>query len=211
MKKYFLLAILIMGFNGLINAQFRVGLKFGVSSDNITTTPINIHGTNDFSDLKLSLLHANYGIHAGIFTQVKILGIFIQPEFIFNSSSADYKLTQITHAPVDIIKRESYQNLDIPVLMGVKFGPLQLGVGPVGHVFINSTSELFDVSGYKQKFKELKYGYQAGAALVIGKLYLDVRYEGNLSKFGDHLEFFGKQYAFDKSPSRIMGSIGIAF
>ncbi|MEP7320607.1 MAG: hypothetical protein ABI761_01765 [Saprospiraceae bacterium] len=211
MKKYFLLTALIIGFNSLIYAQFRVGLKFGVSSDNISTSAIDIQGANDFNDLKLSLLRANYGIHAGIFTQVKILGIFIQPEFVFNSSSADYKLSQLSHSPVDVIKRESYQNLDIPVLLGVKLGPLQLGAGPVGHLFINSSSELIDVSGYKQKFKELKYGYQAMAALVIGKLYLDLRYEGNLSKFGDHLEFFGKQYSFDKSPSRMIGSIGIAF
>lgn len=211
MKKYFLFASLLLGFNTIIHAQLRVGLKFGVSSDNIATKPINISSPGDFSDLRLALLKANYGIHAGIFTQLKIAGIFIQPEFMFNSSSADYKLSQLTHSPFDIIKRESYQNLDIPVLMGVKFGPLQLSAGPVGHVFINSTSELFDVNGFKQKFKELTYGYQGNAALVIGKLYLDVRYEGNLTKFGDHLNFFGHQYAFDKSPSRWIGSIGFAF
>ena len=211
MKKIILFAILNIGLNTIIHAQLRVGLKLGVSSDNLVTNPINIQGASDFSDLRLALVNASYGVHAGIFTQLRILGFFIQPELMFNSSSSTYKLSQLTHAPLDLIKHESYQNLDIPVLLGIKFGPLQLGAGPVGHVFIKSTSELTDVSGFKQKFKDLKYGYQASAALVIKKLYLDVRYEGNLSKFGDHLEFFGKQYSFDKSPSRWIGSVGIAF
>lgn len=211
MKKIIVLAVFTLAINSISFGQLRVGLKFGASSNNFSTKAINIPGQSDFGDLKLALLKANYGVHAGIFTQLKIAGIFIQPEVIFNSTSADYTLSQLGGAPFDVIKRETYQNVDIPVLIGISMGPLQLGVGPVGHVFINSTSELFDVQGYSQKFKDLKYGYQANAALVIGKLYIDVRYEGNLSKYGDHFNFYGHQYAFDKSPARIIGSIGMAF
>lgn len=197
--------------SGSLHAQLRAGLKFGVSSVNLSSSVIDIQGTSDLNDLKLAVGKADYGVHAGIFVQLKLFGIFIQPEFIFNSNSADFKLSQISDQPFDIVKRESYQYLDIPVLMGIKLGPLQLGAGPVGHVFLNSRSELFDVAGYNQKFKELKYGYQASAALVLGKIYLDLRYEGNLTRFGDHIEFYGHQYSFADTPSRILGSIGFAF
>lgn len=211
MKKIIVFLAIWVSVSTQIHAQLRVGLKFGASSNNLLTTPLNIPGQSDFSDFKLSLKQANYGVHAGIFTQVKIAGIFIQPEVMFNSNSADYKISDVTADPLEIIKRESYQYVDVPILVGVKLGPLQLGLGPVGHFFLNSTSELFDIQGYTQKFKECTYGYQANAALVIGKLYIDIRHEGNFSKYGDHIEFFGHQYSFDKSPSRLIGSIGIAF
>jgi len=211
MKKIFVFAVFLLGVNSILNAQLRVGLKFGASSNNLITKPIDIQGVNDFSDIRLNLKYANYGVHAGIFTQVKLVGFFIQPEFIFNSNSNDYMVTNIGSNTLSTIKRESFQYLDIPILMGYKIGPLQLSAGPVGHVFIKNSSELFDIQGYQQKFKQFTYGYQANAALVIGKLYLDVRYEGNFTKFGDHINFFGNQYNFDKSPSRLIGSIGIAF
>ncbi len=211
MKKIFVFAVFLLWVNSILIAQLRVGLKFGASSNNIITKPIDIQGVNDFADIRLNLKYANYGVHAGIFTQVKLLGFFIQPEFIFNSNSNDYMVTNPGSTTLSTLKRESFQYLDIPMLMGIKLGPLQLGAGPVGHVFINSTSELFDIQGYQQKFKQFTYGYQANAALVIGKLYFDVRYEGNFAKFGDHIHFFGNQYNFDKSPTRLIGSIGLAF
>jgi hypothetical protein len=211
MKKIFVFSVFLLGVNSIMQAQLRIGLKFGASSNNIITQPIDIQGVNDFSDFKLNLKYANYGVHAGIFTQIKLLGFFIQPEFIFNSNSNDYSVTNSGSNTLSNLKRESFQYLDIPFLMGFKLGPLQLSAGPVGHVFIQSKSELFDISGYQQKIKQLTYGYQGNAALVIGKLYFDVRYEGNLSKFGDHINFFGNQYNFDKSPTRLIGSIGIAF
>lgn len=211
MKKIFgLIGFLVFG-TLTLHAQLRAGFKFGVSSINLAPGSIDVAGVNDFQDFKLAVAKANYGVHAGLFTQIKIVGIFIQPEVMFNSNSADFKLSEITGQPYDVIKRETYQYLDIPLLIGIKLGPLQLGAGPVGHVFLNSGSELFDINGYSQKFKEFKYGYQANAALVIGKLYIDVRYEGNSSRFGDHIEFFGNQYSFSKTPSRLIGSIGIAF
>jgi len=201
----------LLFYSGTLHAQLRAGFKFGVSSVNLSSDIIDLKGVSDLNDLKLNVAKANYGIHAGLFFQLKIFGIFVQPEFILNSTSTDFKLSQLSDSPFDIIKRESYKYLDIPVLVGIKLGPLQLGVGPVGHVFIKSRSELFDVAGYNQKFKELLYGYQASAALVIGKIYFDLRHEGNLSRFGDHIEFHGHQYSFSKSPSRMIGSIGFAF
>ena len=201
----------LLFYSNSLHAQLRAGFKFGVSSVNLSPEVIDIRGASDFNDLKLAVAKADYGIHAGFFLQLKLAGIFIQPEFIFNSNTADFKLSQISDNPFDVVKSESYQNLDIPILLGIILGPLQLGAGPVGHIFLNSRSELFEVAGYDQKFKEIQYGYQANAALVIGKIYFDVRYEGNLSRFGEHIEFHGNQYSFSSNPSRLIGSIGFAF
>jgi len=96
-------------------------------------------------------------------------------------------------------------------MMGFKFGPLRLQGGPVGHVFLNSTSELFDIEGYDQKFDEMTFGYQAGVGLDIWKLVLDVKYEGNFNKTGDHIVFAGQQFNFDQTPGRLLVSVGFAF
>ena len=141
MKKIFVFLAFLFTLQS-VSAQLRVGLKFGASSNNLITKPIDIQSINDLSDFTLNLKYANYGVHAGLFTQIRFLGMFVQPEFIFNSNSNDYTVQSLG---VSSLKRESYQYLDIPFLMGIKFGPLQLGAGPVGHVFINSRSELFDI------------------------------------------------------------------
>jgi len=156
--------------------------------------------------------NSDYGTHFGFFAQLKIRKFFIQPEVLFNSNSVNYTVTDFRNpSVVDIVKNEKYQNLDIPLMMGFKFGPLRLQGGPVGHVFLNSTSELFDVQGYDQKFDEMTFGYQAGVGLDIWKLVLDVKYEGNFNKQGDHIVFGEQQYNFDQTPARLLVSVGFAF
>lgn len=96
-------------------------------------------------------------------------------------------------------------------MMGLKYGPLRLQGGPVGHLFLNSKSDLFDLEGYDQRFDEMTYGWQAGIGLDIGKVILDFKYEGNFNNFGDHIVFGNNSYQFDDSPGRFIASLGIAF
>lgn len=192
--------------------QFKIGIKGGLSTTNVTPSQLLIRNTGDLKTLGLSIEEANYGIHFGIFTQAQIGNFFIQPEILFNSNSVNYSVDDFSiSGTADFIKNESFQNLDIPVLMGIKLGPLRLGAGPVAHVHLNSNSELFDFDGFDQKFKELTWGYQAGIGLDLWKLVLDFRYEGNFNKYGDHLVFFGNNYAFDDNPGQLVASVGFAF
>ena len=78
--------------------------------------------------------------------------------------------------------------------MGCKFGPLRLMAGPEGHVFLNSTSGLLDIDGYRQDFKGLTLGWQGGVGLDLWNLVVDIRYQGNFNNFGDHITFLGQEY-----------------
>lgn len=192
--------------------QFKFGIRGGLNTTDLTPSQLLIKNSNDVSNFSLSVKEANYGIHFGIFTQAQIGNFFIQPEILFNSNSVNYEVDDFSlSGTANFIKNEQFQNLDIPVMLGFKFGPLRLGGGPVAHVFLNSTSELFDFDGYEQDFKELTWGYQAGVGLDIWKFVLDLRYEGNFTKYGDHLVFFGENYQFNDNPSRIIASVGFAF
>lgn len=196
----------------MAHAQFKFGIKAGVSTTSIEAGDLNLLDENGVDRLELALKDAKYGVHAGIVLRGEIGKLIIQPEIIFNSNRVDYEVRDLNDptAPPQL-KNEKYQYLDIPFLFGTKLGPLRLMAGPEGHVFINSSSELLDFDNYDQKFDEFTFGFLAGIGLDIWNLMLDFRYEGNFSKFGDHIVFAGDEYAFDNSPSRLLFSIGLTF
>lgn len=194
----------------ILNAQFEFGVKAGISSIDLITNSIKVGNGDQSFDLKYA--DAQYGHHFGIYSRVKLLGLYIEPAAIFNSNTVNYKLTQYSEGdPFSTIKNETYNRLDIPVMLGIKAGIVRIFGGPVGHIHISSRSELVDIRGYNQKFKDATYGFQAGFGLDIWKIRFDISYEGNFSKFGDHISIDGQSYSFDDAASRIIGTVGYAF
>lgn len=212
MKKYFILSATLLLFFVQANAQVKVGVRAGMATTQLDQEEILINNFDELQELGIAISDANYGIHAGFFVQAKIKKFFIQPEFLFNSNSIDYVVTDFENGEiVESIKTESYQHMDIPIMMGFKFGPLRLQGGPVGHVFINSSSELFDISGYEQKFDEFTWGYQTGIGLDIWKLMFDVKYEGNFNNLGSHFSIKDQDFQFSQTPERIVFTLGYKF
>ncbi len=211
MKKLMLLTICIMGFQ-MANAQFKFGVRGGLSTMDISANELIIKDKNDIKQLGISAQDAGYGVHMGFFAQARLGKFFIQPEVLFNSNSVEYNLNDFSDGNmISTLKKESFQNLDLPIMMGAKFGPLRLQAGPVGHVFIDNKSQLFDIEGYSQKFETMTWGYQAGIGLDLWKFIIDLKYEGSFNDFGDHMVFDGKSYSFDESRGRFVASLGIAF
>lgn len=209
MKKSFF--ILFMLLSTLSYSQFEMGLKAGLSSTDLS--PESIIFNNGENTTEISIAEAKYGFHLGLYTRISIANIFIEPAFLFNSTSVDYNLTeQIFDTGIfSSIGSETYNNLDIPLMVGMKVGFLRLQGGPVAHIFLNSASDLTDIDGYSQKFKDATYGVQGGLGLDIGKIRLDLNYEANLSRFGGDIEIDGHPYQFDQRPARMVASLGIRF
>jgi hypothetical protein len=209
MKKL-LFAAAFLFTNFMTNAQLELGVKAGVNSIDLISDGIVIK--NGLDNFKVDFLGSAYGYHLGLYSRVKILGLYIEPAAYLNSNKVNYKLTDYTEGDIlnDIVS-ENYTSLDIPVHAGIKAGVFRLYGGPVGHLHIASTSDLIKINGYKQKFKDAKYGFQAGFGLDLWKLRLDVAYEGNLGKFADHINIGGNQFQFDSSASRVLGTVGFRF
>ncbi len=208
-----MIALLFVSFATVSSqAQVKFGLKAGMSTIDIEPNQINIFNSSTNQNLGLSLSEAKYGFHFGMFTTIKMGGFFIQPEVLLNSSRVEYRVDDLSFGEVTSgFFNESYTTLDIPVMVGFKLGPLRLNGGPVGHVHLNSTSDLLDLDGYSQKFDGTTYGWQAGMGLDIGKIRIDARYEGNFNKYGDHISFAGNDFSFDDRPGRFLASIGFVF
>lgn len=181
--------------------QFAFGLKGGIATHLDHPDQIIVQNEGAGNDYTLSIEKQPVGYQFGAFLRVGT-PIFIQPEVVFNSNHTDYRVTQTNGS--DVIKREKFQNLDIPVLVGIGAGPIKVHTGPVGHYFLRSTSELTDIDGYEAKFKDLTWGWQFGAGLGFGRLGVEARYEANFNKAGNHINFFGDEYHFSKNPSRLM-------
>lgn len=195
------------------DAQVSLGIKAGLNTTDLDKEELNIFDSEGRERFKIALDESNYGINIGLFLLAKSKRFYIQPEVIYNSSSTNYLIDSFSTAG-EIFShtfQEKYDRLDIPLMVGLRFGPLRIGGGPVGHVHLNSTSDIIDFDGYKQDFTSMTLGYQAGLGLDLWAINLEVRYEGNLDNFGEHFNFFGHTYAFSNSPTRIIGTIGISF
>lgn len=207
MKKLLFAAIFFAAFATSSTAQFvKFGLKTGISNDKVTAADLKLDHLD--GDGVLSIDGAHHGFHFGIYSRIG-KGFYIQPEVLFNSNKVDYSLTE---GGFENLFTEKYQKVDVPLLFGIKLGPLRLNGGPVGHFAINSTSDLVHPGGYRQQLEKTTFGGQLGFGLNLGKhLTLDLRWEDSLGKFGDKVTLFGEEYKFDKNHSRLLASIGYTF
>lgn len=194
------------------DAQVFFGVKGGVSTTNIDPNEIKITDDGGTERLGIALKQANFGVHAGIVLQAYFNKFLLQPEINFNSNKVDYELQDFSSTDLlTEVRSEKYQYLDIPILVGIQAGPVRFQAGPEAHVFIASISDIED-EGYDPAFDAATFGWIGGLGFDIWKsLTLDIRYEGNFSKFGSHFKFNGQEYEFDQSPARILFSLGFIF
>lgn len=196
------------------NGQIKFGIRAGLNTTEVEPNSLLITNRNDVEEFKLDLENARYGYHLGLFIQANSEFLFIQPEVWFRSSSAEFSVEDLQNGMANEVFTERYQYIDIPVQVGVRLGPVRLGCGPVGHLFINSVTEFIDdtqVNDYEKRFEDITLGYVAGLGVDIWNFHVDLTYEGNFSRFGSHFTFYGREYAFDTSPSRLIGTVGISF
>jgi len=206
------IVFLLCLFGNLAKAQVRPGIKFGLSTPDISPKDFIITDNQGVEYYHLFVENARYGVHAGAFIQIQMGGFFIQPEILYNSSSVDYRLDSLfgSGTGTDIIK-DSYKNIDFPVIFGLKTGPVRLGGGPVGHIFIDNNGGFENYDNFDDLFDALTWGWQVGLGLDFWKLHIDARYEGNFSKLGDYITFFGKKFDFDTKNNRLIASLGFSF
>lgn len=214
MKRIFALVFLCIGLSSAAHAQVRFGLKIGAGTASVTDQQLDIFEPGGLKRFGIALEEASYSIHGGLVVQARLGNRFlVQPELLLQSNSVDYSVRDFSSPGSEPrILKEKYQYLNLPFLLGARIGPLRLNAGPQGHVFLSSRSDLSELEGYKEDFKAMTFSWLAGAGIdVWKKLMLDIRYEGSLTQFGDHITFFGKEYPFEQRQARLLLSAGILF
>ncbi len=218
MKKTTLLITIALFFAvSAANAQFlKFGLKGGITSSNVKFDKTTFtSGGNDFIAKQGD---AKYGIQFGLFARVKALGIFVQPELLFSHSQGEVTIVDVNDANKIYNEVQKFNKIDIPVMVGWKIGPARIGLGPVASIMLSEKDglkdKLADLAGTSAKttFNKATYGYQVGVGLdILGKIALDVKYEGNLSKLGSSMKLGNTNFKFDQRNPQWIFSVGVFF
>lgn len=202
MKKIFFILSIFILISVPCFSQIHFGLRAGVNTHYFKLTEVVT------PDYRVTVpKDATTGYHLGVVSQVNISDFFFQPELIFSSGRNDIIVRDIPGE--DELEVHKFSNLNLPLIIGYKIGALKLQAGPVGSVLLSSKADLLEEKGIEQNLKSMTFGYQVGLGFDLGKLALDVKYEGNLSKFGDGLEINGNEINFDQRTSQLVFSIGL--
>jgi len=169
MKKYLLIATILVTVCISANAQFSLGVKGGVN-----------YSTIDNNNLKSSSVA---GYQVGAFARIGG-GLYLQPEMYLSSTGGDFDSNDNSYSA-----HVRFTNLNVPVLIGGRFGAKNLNfrvmAGPIYTAVLsqnNSYSQNFNLAFNDfGKYRNSTLGYQAGAGVDIGAITADLRYEGNLT------------------------------
>lgn len=169
MKKYLLSAALLVAVCISAKAQFSLGIKGGVN-----------YSTIDNDNLKSSSVA---GYEAGAFARIGG-GVYLQPEVYLSSSGGDFDSNDNSYSA-----HVRFTNLNVPLLLGVRFGPKNLNfrlmAGPIytsilsqNNTFSQNFNQAYNNFG---NYKNSTIGFQAGGGVDIGAITADLRYEGGLN------------------------------
>jgi hypothetical protein len=186
-------------------SQIKFGLKLGANTATVPTYKIS-SGTNNIETVK----NAQWGIQAGAFLRIGIKSLYIQPEIMLASNSYDYTVTTVTGQ--DLL-HQKFTRLEIPVLLGIKLGPLHINAGPSANINIGSPKALIVDPDFVDLYRSATFGYQAGIGVDLFKrLVIDARYGGSLSeRFGSSVTIGNQTFNLDSRQPSFILSLGIMF
>jgi len=220
MKRIILIALFVIPIAFIANSQIKFGIKAGVTSTSLKVDDfISVDGQSGYDSLLVKGKNAKLGFQGGVFARITILKLYIQPELLFTSTSTEVEVTEFLNdvEGISFIEEQSFNQIDIPIMVGYKFGPARIQLGPVGTIMLSSTPALskideLDNIDVKEEFNGATWGYQVGVGLdIFKKLTIDLKYEGSLSKLGDGVNIGGEVQDFDSRNSKIILTLGWMF
>ncbi len=169
MRKIILSATLLIAVTISAKAQFSLGIKGGVNYSTVNS--------DNFKNSSVA------GYQAGLFARIGN-GFYVQPELYLSSTGGHFDSNDNSYSA-----HVRFTNLNVPVLLGAKFGSKDLNfrvmAGPIyTSVLNNSNNFSANVNAAYADFGHYKsstLGYQAGFGVDIGAVSADLRYEGDLT------------------------------
>ena len=208
MKKVIFVLALAAIFTTTAQAQFKAGIKGGVTTYNMKLGDFLVTNSDAASDFGLAVKDAKFGYQFGLWARIG-RGLHIQPEILFSTNKVEYEIQDGNNS---FLGEETYANIDVPIMAGIKLGPLRAQAGPVARIFLGSDDKLASIiEDYQSDHDRFKIGYQAGIGLDLWRVALDLRYEGSLRHFGDNISVAGQNFGLDGKAGRVVATVGVAF
>ena len=169
---------------------FRIGIKGGVNLARLETDGlVTLNGAVIKNQLQASL-DTKQSYVGGIYAR---LGrkIFIEPEVLVSTKGGSIYVPGLSQT-----KQFTFTNIDVPVLLGLRWKIFHVMAGPVASYTLKTDTELNDLinlvtTKYTGTTAEIaaktSFSYQVGGGIDLLGFTLDVRYEGNLSQLTNTL------------------------
>ena len=200
MKKYLILLVIILASTATYAQLFTVGPKVGFSSSRFSLEEAN----------QIRSGQSTVGFHIGAFTRVSVLGLYVQPEILFTQAGGQIEIQDEFSDTFNQVQNITYNKLDVPVLFGFRMGSVfRINAGPAFSLILGQDARTEGTTEeVKNSYEDSTVGYQIGGGLDIGKLVLDVRYEGNLSRLGSTVQLGGRRFDTDYRNNQFSVSLG---
>jgi hypothetical protein len=164
---------------------FRFGIKGGVNLARLETDGIVTLNGAVIKDQLQASLDTKQSYVGGIYAR---LGrkVFIEPEVLLSTKGGSVYIPGLTET-----KQFTFTNIDVPVLLGMRWKIFHVMAGPVASYTLKTDTELNDlINLVTQKYvgttaeiaSKASFSYQVGGGIDLLGFTLDVRYEGNLSQ-----------------------------
>lgn len=175
--------------------QSSFGLKGGLSyNSNGDLKEFTTETTAIFKDKS----KAKSGYHLGFYGKIDLGSIYIRPELVYTKTTSEYELN---------LNNEDFElsKIDAPVLLGVELiGPLSVFAGPSFQYILDNNLNGIDFDNVEDEFS---MGINLGAALDLGRLGIDVRYERGLNENEAEFAVNNSDFKIDTRPEQIIFSI----
>lgn len=198
MKKIFLLIslcfILVQSYGQLV----QVGAKVGINQGSLTGAP-NLGAANTTS-----------GFVCGVFTKIGKSGLYLAPELLFTQRKG------VFNTDSSLTVTNSLWYMDIPILLGYKLAAFRFYAGPNFQFLLSAHQKA--PSGWedpffsKSNFNASAVGFQGGVGVNVGKIWLDIRYDGSVGDLGKTITTStGKQINYSTRSNMFQLTIGYRF
>ena len=189
------------------SSKVMFGLRVGAATANIAADEVTFE--NAGRQFKLVADNKEFSYHLGVFAQFRMNKWALQPEVVFRSAKADYMLSEfVTTEFISSIRTENYAYVDVPVMLAYRLGALRIQAGPAAKFYITSSTEFVGIAEFSESYQKVDFGYQAGIGLDIWRFIVDLKYDGDIEKVGDHMSFGGQSIDFGTQAGRFLFSIG---
>ena len=171
MKKLFILVILFFSATTICNAQLDWGIKGGL---NFSSNGDLIHEVGDIIESKAD---GKIGYHIGVYAKTSgNSSFYFRPELVYTKTNSEY-----AEGDFDMNK------IDLPLLLGFDIiKPLSIFAGPSLQYIFDTNLKGVSLGDIEKNFTA---GLNIGAALQIGNIGFDIRYERGFKS--NEVEFLG--------------------
>ncbi len=216
-KLLILFAMVVLLFNGKTLYAADFGIRGGVNLSSLPSTQgLRLNAPGQFSHYFEALEDAYTGFHFGIFLNINVSQLFLRTELLYTETGRSMVVASDMDRYPDVIFQTlnpTYSHLTLPLILGRHVGPFKVGAGPVASVLLDNTWSSVYLSDIDKDayfdYRETTIGFQIMGGLQIGRVLMDVKYEHNLSRFGEGITIGGEFFEFHTRPRQFIFSLGL--